>query len=73
MSQYFSEVLEELNDTNPKYSICKIKNENAKDIIKEYSIEEFPTTLVFKEKVFAEKIDGYIETDELEEILEKYN
>lgn len=64
--------MEELNEINPKYNICKVKNENAKNLIKEYDIKEFPTTLVFKEKSFVEKIDGYLEVDELEEILEKH-
>lgn len=73
ISQYFSEVLEELNKIKPSYNICKIKCENAKNLIKEFNIVELPTTLIYKEKFFVEKIEGYLEADELEEILDKYN
>ena len=45
-------------------------NDNIKD---KYSIVELPTLLVFKNKKYLGKIDGYYSTEQQEEFIEKIN
>lgn len=64
--------MEELSQQDAELNIIKIKKENAKELIEKYELGELPSTLLFVGKKFKEKIEGYIETEDLEDIVNNY-
>lgn len=64
--------IKELTSTFPKDTLF-YKTDITEETMKKYSIEELPALLVFKNKEFLGKIDGYFENDNKEVILNKLN
>lgn len=64
--------MEELSQQDAELNIIKIKKENAKELIGKYELGELPSTLLFVGKEFKKKIEGYIETEDLEDIVNNY-
>jgi hypothetical protein len=64
--------LEELSQQDAELNICKLKKEEAQSLIEKYDIAELPSTLIFKAHEFMEKAEGYMESDDLEDIIENY-
>lgn len=72
ISDMFSKVLEELDDNNRDLNILILDGDKSADIIEENEIEELPAILIYVDGEVKEKIEDYIHTDELEEIMRLY-
>ena len=72
ISEYFSDVLEELSQQDAELNIVKINKDDAKGLIEKYELSELPSTLLFVGNKFKEKIEGYMESEDIEDIMDNY-
>lgn len=64
--------MEELSQQDAELNIVKINKDDAKGLIEKYELSELPSTLLFMGNEFKEKIEGYMEPEDIEDIVNNY-
>lgn len=65
--------LEELSTSRAGYEIVKIDVDKAPNLVRKYGIDVIPVILLFKSGELVEKQVGYINKDNIQDIMEKYS
>lgn len=67
-----SPVLEKISNSRAAFDIAKINIDESQELASEYEVEAVPTMIVFKEGKQVEKIVGFVDEDDIVDLMSKY-
>lgn len=70
--QMLAPVLEKISNSRANFDILKIDVDEARKTAEKYKVEVVPTIIIFKEGVPVKQLEGYLDEEELLDIIDKY-
>ena len=65
----FEPIFEDIAARHPEHIFCKMNSQNQKELVSTLGIEHIPTLLLYRDGILLLKQPGYIEADQMEDII----